>query len=434
MADSLLTTVVKWRPRGVHGGIVCALGAIGLVVQVLRQLSLDVPYDFQVYWHVSGMLANGETDLYGWTAGRHHWVFLYPPFFAAGMAALSRLDMTYAYWLWTLAQIPLMAITLVGLWKLIGARQWNERIVVCAAIIALLFVPLHRNLIWGQMNLLLLALTTWGLRTAVAGRPRTAGALAALAVQVKLLPVTLIPVMLFMRRWKAALYALVTLLILCAAPVAWLTPRHGLVPALEKNQEMHMAYVSSFLAPRAVSRQSAGIGSDGPDNLAVSAVLNRLGHGRGVPVLARAGGWIGAAVGLFMFGLGLLLTLTQTDHRRVVFSAGLTLGGATFGQVTLWHHHLLWLAIPVSMLIALDRMRILRPWTLPATVLLLVLINVTLVERLPVLVACKDAGVTTGLLLAVWVVLAWTAWTTRNSGLPSAPPAAGNDLAAPEAG
>jgi hypothetical protein len=396
----------KTRPATYALAGIAVLVALALSAQVVRQLGMEVPYDFEVYWNAGHMMAAGEPDLYGWQDGRNEWVFLYPPFFAAMFAPVSWLDLSTACALWMLAQIPLLALCLWGLWRLVDARSFADRALVTAATLVPLFMAFHRNIGWGQVNLLVLAACVWGLAFAMRGRANAGGSILAVGAHVKLLPIALLPVLVILRRFRALLVGCVVGIVLLLTPAVWLVPRLGVVDGVSRSVGVNVEYAQVLLAPRVVSRDAAGMGPQNANNLAPSAVLERATR------MGPAARWAGALLGLGMYALALVLCWKR--RQEPLMAAGLALVAAVLVQVTVWHYHMVMLAIPLAACAMLHARGRVPRWLLPtACGVLVVGFNFTLSDRLAVLTTLREYGITLLAVLVAWGLLWWAGWRAR---------------------
>lgn len=401
--------------------LVAMLVLLAQLVQAVRQLWMDVPYDFEVYWSVSRMLAAGETDLYGWQEGRNNWVYLYPPFFAAIFVPFGQLDLSFACGLWMLLQIPLLVLCLLGLFKLVGADTFERRALVAACALAPLFMAYHRNMGWGQVNLLTLVLSIWGLHAVLRRRAALGGAAIAIGVHTKLVPLGLLPIMLAQRRLRVLAATCVIGVCLVLAPAFYLVPRLGAVDGVGKAITMNIEYATVLVAPRTVTRDASGMGPDNHNNLAPSATLERFSRHASATLAPRLVRWIGGLFGLATYAVALVLAWRRREELTTVGVSGLALVATVFTQVTVWHYHLVMMAIPLAALAMMHERRQTPRWVLPlACGVLAACFNLTLSDRLALLTQLREWGVTLAALMAVWVLMAWSCWRARPDDTPDA--------------
>ncbi len=155
-------------------------------------------------------------------AGRAVPPYRYSPFLAALLGPLTGLPVRSAAALWSLGSVlALLGATLV-LSRLRAGRLVD--VPTFAAVAA--FVPVLTTLYAGQVNhflLLCIALVLWGLET---GRARLAGAMLALGILLKTLPLALAAYLVWRRRWRELGWCLGALVLL----VALTLPLTGFAP------------------------------------------------------------------------------------------------------------------------------------------------------------------------------------------------------------
>lgn len=386
---------------------ITVLCVLALLVKCGRQLWVNPPYDFQVYWNIGRMFSSGDTDVYGWTAGRNEWIYLYPPFFAVLCVPLSWFDLSTAYRIWTLLQIPLGVATLLGLWRLCAADSRRAKTYVAFAAIVPLMMAYYRNIEWGQVNLLTLCLAVWGLSAITRMRAGRGGAWLAAAIHVKVMPVALLPVLLIQRRFKAVLATFVALLVFTLMPALALLSTHG-TSAFGHSVDMHTEYVNALVTPQTTGRDSAVLAGDTPANFAPSQVLKRANGALGTPLPEKAAAWLGALVALAMFGAACVFAWKWHDPLRATTALGLALVAALLGQVTLWSHHMVLMAIALSAFAMMVQRRQAAPWVLWASSgVLFCLFGLIQTERVEAFHWLRSAGVPTVAVIAAWVLLAY---------------------------
>ncbi len=126
------------------------------------------------------------------------------PFSTLAIVPLASLDPLTAKRIWLLLQLALLFPTALGLRALAGQPLRRIALIIAACL------PLHRNLLYGQFYILLLALVVFACWALQRERPTLAGALVALAAAIKLFPVIFILYFLRKRQWRAAAAALIT--------------------------------------------------------------------------------------------------------------------------------------------------------------------------------------------------------------------------------
>jgi hypothetical protein len=223
--------------------LLLAVGAYYVAWSVAQWVTLtpeSLRFDFVNYFGGAQAVAHG-TDIYadfkrGW--GTEAWVvaYIYPPFFAEVLAPLTPLGLLAAARIWLLAVQAALFGSLVLLMRInpeLGRA--GRRLFLLAA---LGFMPVYLNLKFQQVATVWLLLLTGCLWAALRRRDGFCGSLVALAASLKVSPVFLIPLMVRLGRWRIALLASVSLLVLTAisvllAPGSWqfftvVLPRIGL--------------------------------------------------------------------------------------------------------------------------------------------------------------------------------------------------------------
>jgi alpha-1,2-mannosyltransferase len=284
-------------------------------------------FDLNVYYGAINYWAHGHGDLYDFVRERSTYGFTYPPF-----AALVMLPMAMLPWpvVIVLACLATLAATLLVVYWLIGNRGWYAVGVVMALLIA--FEPLRETFLFGQVNMLLVALVAGDLLFAVRGNNKWAGAGIGLATAVKLTPGLFIVYLLITKRFKAAFVAMGTAAAgtLAAAAVAPDAAREFFTQALwDTDRVGALSFVS---------------------NQSLQGLIARLDPAHPGKLL-----WLVLAVGV------LVIWVVRSRRAAAIGdeAAGLALTGLVSCLVSpvTWVHHLVWL-IPALLLLA-DRG---RPW------------------------------------------------------------------------
>jgi hypothetical protein len=149
--------------------------------------------------------------------------FTYPPPAAYLFAPLSRLPAAVAWKIWLAVSVAGMTLALASLVRLAGRDRWFGPLL---AGVFLPFYPLHFATINGNVVLVCLILTVWGLHSLLAEGPAWVTALLlALATAIKLYPGIFLLYFLAQRRWGLAwrmTAALALLVVLTARGGLWL--------------------------------------------------------------------------------------------------------------------------------------------------------------------------------------------------------------------
>jgi glycosyl transferase family 87 len=121
----------------------------------------------------------------------------------------AQLDFRNALPVWNILSLLLFFVS--GYWIVQGLEMrfepWN---LLPAFVILLLCNPFLQQMVQGQMNLLLLFLTTLAWRLERTGRSAAAGALVGVATAIKLFPWFLLVYFLFLKKWRATVSAILT--------------------------------------------------------------------------------------------------------------------------------------------------------------------------------------------------------------------------------
>ncbi|HWB38523.1 MAG TPA: glycosyltransferase 87 family protein, partial [Rugosimonospora sp.] len=201
----------RWRvvvPR------VVVLGVLGLAAWWFldRYAVRHQFFDLQVYDGAVHYWVRDRGQVYDYLKPYSVYGFTYPPF-----GALTMVPMAYLPWnaVTTLATVGSVAAALLILaWfldPLITRRGWRRWYVIgIFAALAAVFEPLRETVLFGQVNLLLLAVVSYDALFLVARGRRWGGVLIGLAAAVKLTPEIFIGYLLLTRRWRAAILATVT--------------------------------------------------------------------------------------------------------------------------------------------------------------------------------------------------------------------------------
>lgn len=164
-------------------------------------------FDLKVYYGAINFWAHGEGELYDFIKPHSTYGFTYPPF-----AAVAMLPMAVVPWGVAIGIASVLTIVATGLviWWLLPDRE--NRIYTFGLIMALLiaFEPLRETFLFGQVNMLLVAIVAADLFFGVGRGRRWAGIGIGLATAVKLTPGLFIVYLLVTKRFRAAFVAMAT--------------------------------------------------------------------------------------------------------------------------------------------------------------------------------------------------------------------------------
>ena len=177
--------------------------------------------------------------------------FTYPPPAIFLFWPLHLISKTFGIFLWSIFTILCLSVTYYVAFTYSGFRRGTLAFGVSlwsAAVTVMIFPPLIECLAWGQTNTILLALLATDF-LAVAGKRK--GILTGIAAAIKLYPGIFIVFWGFQRKWRAALTALISFLLLVAA--SWiLWPRESTTfffnRLLNGSEVSHFDSYSSFAA------------------------------------------------------------------------------------------------------------------------------------------------------------------------------------------
>nr|CEL16536.1 Probable conserved integral membrane protein [Kibdelosporangium sp. MJ126-NF4]CTQ90489.1 Probable conserved integral membrane protein [Kibdelosporangium sp. MJ126-NF4] len=331
--------------------IVAVVGAIAFVTYVA--LVIQSPgtrahqLDLNAY-RIGGLRAlHGiplyDTPLTGHIRGGNE--FVYPPFAAVLFIPLAALDGV----LFTLVGTMINAAVLVGvIWlalSLLGYRRDSRTawFAVFAACALLYCEPIRQTVIYGQINLVLLAFVLVDL--ALPDRVRWKGVLIGVAAGIKLTPLFFVVYLLVMRRWRAAATAGATFAGM--ALLGWLLlPRDSVT-----------FWTSAVFDPSRVGP------ADMAPNQTLCGMLARLmGVGSEQRLL-----WLVLAAVIAVTGLILARRLSLTGRELpAIVLCGLV---STLVSPVSWPHHWVWLGLLAVYLLHLSLRRgaVLERWALGVT-------------------------------------------------------------------
>ncbi len=162
-------------------------------------------FDLNVYYGAINYWAHGHGELYDFIREGSTYGFTYPPFAAIAMLPMAIVPWPVAI---VLSCVATVAATLLVVWWLVGHKGWYAVGVIMALLIA--FEPMRETFLFGQVNMLLVALVAGDLLLGVKNDRKWAGIGIGLATAVKLTPGLFILYLLITKRFKAAFVAMTT--------------------------------------------------------------------------------------------------------------------------------------------------------------------------------------------------------------------------------
>jgi alpha-1,2-mannosyltransferase len=162
-------------------------------------------FDLDVYYGAINYWVRGQGGLYDFIRHASTYGYTYPPF-----AAILMTPMALIPWLATIviASVAAVVAAVLVVWWLIGHRGWFAVGLVLALLIA--FEPARETFLFGQVNLLLVALVAGDLLLGVRRGRKWAGIGVGLATAIKLTPGLFILYLLITKRFRAAFVAMAT--------------------------------------------------------------------------------------------------------------------------------------------------------------------------------------------------------------------------------
>ena len=209
------------RPDSGGGRVLIAAGgavfaaAVGLYLAAIAlhpgMTAMLKGFDLRVYLD-GGTLARDEPgELYSWhLAGMPGIQFTYPPFAALVFAPLSLVPWRALEVVAVIASTGALLATLWIAFRTLGISDRTRRLGLTLLLTGLVFwvEPVQRALFLGQVELVLMALSTWDV--CQPDRRWYKGAGVGIATAIKLVPVVFIAYLLITRRVRAAVVAIVT--------------------------------------------------------------------------------------------------------------------------------------------------------------------------------------------------------------------------------
>ncbi|MDU0312670.1 glycosyltransferase 87 family protein [Phycicoccus sp. M110.8] len=317
--------------RPVVPRVVWVVAAVEVLIALLQRwttVSQARPVDLSVY------LAGGQAVLHGDAlyslavadGQGGHLLFTYPPFAALLFVPLALVGPAA---LAVLTALSLACYVLV-VWICCSRARLGTPVAVLLTAAGLALEPVQRTLLFGQVNLLLLALVVLD---ALRVRGRWRGVLVGVAAGIKLTPAVVVVWFLLRREYRAA--ATATAAFASTVGLAWLVlPR-----------DSYSFWFSAF----------GSLGRFGPevrrwDNQAIGAVVDRATQASGLSPLAVA------LVTVMLSGSALALALlaARRAHRvgnDLAALVAVALGGLLVAPVT-WTHHYVWVVPVLVVLLA----------------------------------------------------------------------------------
>jgi Glycosyltransferase family 87 len=321
IADTLpgRTKALVWLPAGV------ALFAASVLVYrqiIVSHPGLWVHSDEWVYRSVGVLVRRHPADLYSARMGASRLPFTYPPFAALVFAAAS--PFSFGAWQIALVVIDLILLPVISYaaLRISGHNGIGGAVLAFVlAAIALWLEPVYMTMLFGQINLILLALIMVDL--ALPDSSSWKGIGIGIAAGLKLTPLIFVPYLLASRRVRAAV---VSLLSFAATAVLGFVA----LPAASRG------YWEGNLAPHG--------GLERLQNQSVRAVVQRLTHGG----LAAGELWVALVAVVAAAGLATAVWAS----RRGLELLGIVLCGVTglLASPVSWTHHWVWVIPGLALL------------------------------------------------------------------------------------
>jgi hypothetical protein len=137
----------------------------------------------------------------------HVHVFSYPPFTVLPFLPFTLLPFRAAAVMWQALSLGFLALSLWCLWRAVPLSPVGGALLIA---LALLYEPLENSLGLGQINLLILALTSVFLWALVSGRAALAGVSLGLAVAMRLHPAIFFVYLAWRRKWAPLAWGVAT--------------------------------------------------------------------------------------------------------------------------------------------------------------------------------------------------------------------------------
>lgn len=169
--------------------------------------ALAFKYGLPIYEQMIQFFREGVIDYQG------PFPYVYPPNFVIFLSPLAYLSFKHAVLFWNLFNHLCLFLTVILLMKAMKPRySWLEGVTLI--FVFMNFAPLFIDYLVGQCNVLLLCLITLGLYFYRTNRDVYAGTVLAMATMIKIIPGLLLAYMLWKRRYKTFLSAVVVLFLI----------------------------------------------------------------------------------------------------------------------------------------------------------------------------------------------------------------------------
>ncbi len=208
------------------GWAMLALGALAYAALIAGRVLFFVPEvssnrtDFDLFYQAGATVWQNQSELlyeYAAMVSRPFQVFKQPPHVAVLFAPFTLLSPNTALvtWRWLLVCFAIAAITLLtahfSAHRLGKPSGWPALAFFC---IALVFVPLHDSILYGQWDVPLLLLCSGALVALQQRRSVLAGGCIALATLIKLYPAYLIIFLVYKREWRVLMWYAISLVVM----------------------------------------------------------------------------------------------------------------------------------------------------------------------------------------------------------------------------
>ncbi|WP_051367557.1 glycosyltransferase 87 family protein [Hamadaea tsunoensis] len=166
-------------------------------------------FDLKVYFGAINWWAHGHGELYDYLKPNSTYGFTYPPFAAFAMLPMAIVPWPVAI---TIASVLTIAATVLVVWWLVRPLVPRDALYAAGITLALLiaYEPMRETFLFGQVNMLLVALVAGDLLFPTRQRRWWAGIGIGLATAIKLTPGLFIIYLLVTRRFRAAGTAMAT--------------------------------------------------------------------------------------------------------------------------------------------------------------------------------------------------------------------------------
>ena len=282
--------------------------------------------DLDVYVRGAAAVLRHE-PLYGVSV--HDLSFTYPPFAALIFVPFELLRQDVARWVMTLASIGCYVVVVV---VIVRRLRMNVASAVLVGLVGLAFEPFLRNVLLGQINLVLLAMIVVDCFVVPA---RHRGMLVGIAAGIKLLPGAFIFFFLLRREWGAALR--------CAVAFAVTV----VLGALFAPNDSWKFWSGGFINLSRFGTEAV----IGGDNQSLTGAFMRLSHDVSPPQTILFGLSIGA------MALGVVAAKHQIDSGNDVNGLLCIAVASLLASPISWTHHWVWFA-PVLLVLIHDRHRV----------------------------------------------------------------------------